>query len=157
MKAKTVVAIISMSCFFGCDSKPEPATKSNVAPPEPPSPPEKADAPEPPPPPPEPPPPPPEPAPQQARIDAPPQALQTIRPAYPADARRRNEEGDVVVELSVSAQGRVTAASVAVSCGFPELDAAALRAVKKARFVPARSGRTAVPADARLTIRVRLK
>ena len=38
MKAKTVVAIMSMSCFFGCDSKPEPATKSNVAPPEPPSP-----------------------------------------------------------------------------------------------------------------------
>ena len=51
----------------------------------------------------------------------------------------------------------MTAASVAVSCGFPELDAAALRAVKKARFVPARSGRTAVPADARLTIRFRLK
>ena len=62
----------------------------------------------------------------------------------------------MVLLLSISAQGRVTAASVAMSCGYPELDAAALRAAKKARFVPAKSGRTPVAADARITIEFRL-
>ena len=38
MKAKIVVAIISVSCFFGCDSKPQPAAKSDAAPPAPASP-----------------------------------------------------------------------------------------------------------------------
>ena len=109
------------------------------------------------PPPPEPPPPPPDPAPQQARIDAPPGLTRPIRPAYPAGARQRKEEGDVVLQLSIDAQGRVTAASVAVSCGYPELDAAALRAARKARFVPARVGRDAVAADARIAIEFRLK
>ena len=110
----------------------------------------------PPPPPPEPVPPPPEPAPAQARIDAPPSATKPIRPAYPTGARQRREEGDVVLQLSISAHGRVTAAAVFSSSGYPELDAAALRAAKKARFVPAKSGRDAVAADARITIEFRL-
>ena len=116
-----------------------------------------AAAPAPPPSEPEPVPPPPEPAPAQARIDAPPSATKPIRPAYPTGARQRREEGDVVLQLSISAHGRVTAASVFSSSGYPELDAAALRAAKKARFVPAKSGRDAVAADARITIEFRLK
>ena len=38
MKAKIVVAIMSVSCLFGCDSKPHPAAKSDAAPPAPTSP-----------------------------------------------------------------------------------------------------------------------
>ena len=61
-----------------------------------------------------------------------------------------------MLELDVSAHGRVTAAAVLSSSGHPELDAAALRAARKARFVPARSGRSAVAATVRLTIEFRL-
>ena len=82
--------------------------------------------------------------------------MKPIRPVYPTGARQRSEEGDVVLELDISAQGRVTAASVFSSCGYPELDAAALRAARKARFVPARSGRDAVAATVRITIAFRL-
>ncbi len=50
----------------------------------------------------------------------------------------------------------MTAASVFSSSGFPELDASALRAAKKARFVPAKSGRDAVAATVHITISFRL-
>ena len=94
--------------------------------------------------------------PAQARIDAQPSAVKPIRPAYPTGARQRSEEGDVVLELDINAQGRVTAASVFASSGYPDLDAAALRAARKARFVPAKSGRDAVAATVRITIEFRL-
>ena len=103
------------------------------------------------------PPPPPEPAPLQAKIDAPPSPVQTIRPFYPAGARQRKEEGDVVLELTISERGRVAAAHVAASCGYPELDDAALRAARKARFVPAKSGASSVAATVRITIAFQLK
>ena len=102
------------------------------------------------------PPPPPAPAPIQARIDAPPRPLKAIRPEYPKASRQRGEEGDVVVVLSINAQGHVDSASVAESSGYQELDAAAIRAANKARFSPAKRGRTAVASEARVTITFRL-
>ena len=146
------------------EPEPPPPPEPEPPPPEPEPPPPEPEPlppppePEPPPPEPEPPPPPePEPAPRQARIDAPPRQLKPIRPDYPKEARQRGEEGDVVLELSIDERGRVAAAAVALSSGHPELDAAALRAAKKARFVPAKSGSRPVAADARLTIEFRLK
>lgn len=103
------------------------------------------------------PPPPPAPAPVQARIDAPPRLTQAIKPDYPKGARQRGEEGDVALELAIDAGGRVEAVAVAASSGFPELDAAAVRAAGKARFIPAKSGRVAVPSAARITVNFRLK
>ena len=102
------------------------------------------------------PPPPPAPAPIQARIDAPPRPLKAIRPEYPKASRQRGEEGDVVVVLSINAQCHVDSASVAESSGYQELDAAAVRAANKARFSPAKRGRTAVASEARVTITFRL-
>jgi TonB family protein len=43
------------------------------------------------------------------------------------------------------------------SCGFPELEQAAIRAVKQARFEPARRGNSKVPAPARITLTFQLK
>ena len=102
------------------------------------------------------PPPPPAAEPIQARIDAPPRPLKAIRPEYPKASRQRGEEGDVVVVLSINAQGHVDSASVAESSGYQELDAAAIRAANKARFSPAKRGRTAVASEARVTITFRL-
>ena len=94
--------------------------------------------------------------PNQARIDAPPRPLKAIRPEYPKASRQRGEEGDVVVVLSINEQGHVESASVAESSGYQELDAAAIRAANKARFSPAKRGRTAVASEARVTITFRL-
>ena len=105
----------------------------------------------------EPPPPVPAVAPRQAKVDAPPKPRKAIRPDYPKGARQRGEQGDVVVEIRVNAEGAVDGVVVVSSCGFPELDDAAVRAVRAARFTPAKSGRDSVASTARLTLTFRLK
>ena len=96
-------------------------------------------------------------APRQARIDAPPAPKRTIRPEYPKGSRQRGEQGDVVVEIRVGEDGRVDGVSVSVSSGFPELDAAALKAVRNARFTPAKSAGRSVSSTARLTLSFKLR
>ena len=96
-------------------------------------------------------------APRQARVDAPPKPKKTIRPDYPRGSRTRGEEGDVQLELSVDAAGVVTAVNVVSACPFAELNEAAVRAARKARFTPARQGRKSVPCTARITLTFRLK
>lgn len=100
---------------------------------------------------------PPAPAPKQARIDAPPAPKRTIRPEYPRGSRQRGEEGDVTLSIEVGSDGLVKSASVISSCGFQELEEAALKAVRKARFTPARSGSKPVSSTARLTLSFKLK
>lgn len=97
------------------------------------------------------------PAPRQARIDAPPRPRRTIRPDYPRGARARGEQGHVVLEIRVAADGTVSEVTVAVSSGFTELDAAAVKAARAARFTPAESEGRAVSATARLTLEFKLR
>ena len=77
-------------------------------------------------------------------------------PVYPEIARRRGEQGRVVLQVNVSAQGLPVAVNVAESSGFPTLDSAALTAVQRWRFVPATRGGTPVPAVAEVPVRFRL-
>ena len=69
----------------------------------------------------------------------------------------RGEQGDVVLEIEVSASGSVERVAVVASSGYPELDEAASRAAKAARFEPAKSGGRAVASTARLTLTFRLR
>ena len=96
-------------------------------------------------------------APRQAKVDAPPRPRRTIRPDYPKGARQRGEQGNVTLEIRVNAKGTVDAASVVSSSGFAELDAAAVKAAKAAKFTPARSGDEAVASVARLTLSFKLR
>ena len=96
-------------------------------------------------------------APSQARLDAPARQMKTIRPDYPKGARQRGEQGDVVLELMISAHGVVEGVKVFRSSGYPELDAAAEKAVRRTPFIPAKSGNEPVPSTARLTITFKLK
>lgn len=73
-----------------------------------------------------------------ARFDA--DYLRNPVPVYPAIARRRGEEGKVLLKVRVSAQGEAQKVSIAKSSGYDYLDAAALEAVTRWRFVPARRG-----------------
>ena len=96
-------------------------------------------------------------APRQAKVDAPPRPKRTIRPDYPRGSRLRGEQGRVVLRLTVDERGNVADVAVAESSGFPELDAAAERAARAARFVPARADGASVSATALLTLDFRLK
>lgn len=57
---------------------------------------------------------------------------------YPILARRALAEGTVRARLSVDAEGRVDACEVLASAGHAALDQATCRALRRARFVPAR-------------------
>ena len=96
-------------------------------------------------------------APRQARIEAPPKPKRNIKPDYPKGARQRGEQGDVVLEIRVNAAGAVDDVKVAVSSGFAELDEAAVKAARGAKFSPARSGREPVASTARLKLQFKLK
>ena len=96
-------------------------------------------------------------APRQARLDAPPKPKRNIRPDYPKGARQRGEQGDVILEIRVDEEGAVDHVKVATSSGFAELDEAAIRAAKAAKFSPARSGHDPVASTARLKLSFKLR
>lgn len=73
-----------------------------------------------------------------ARFDA--DYLHNPKPVYPALSRRLSEEGKVLLKVRVSAQGAALEVAIAKSSGFARLDAAAMEAVGRWRFVPARRG-----------------
>ena len=66
--------------------------------------------------------------------------LHNPKPTYPWLARRRGDEGKVMLRVRVSTQGNALAVEVKESSGFAVLDEAARDAVLRWRFVPARRG-----------------
>ncbi|MGF6573696.1 protein TonB [Paraburkholderia sp. GAS333] len=60
-------------------------------------------------------------------------------PEYPAKARRLQQEGTVVVGLTIDPAGAVSAAQVVRSSGSPMLDAAAVAAIRGGRCHPYRT------------------
>ncbi len=65
----------------------------------------------------------------------------TPAPDYPKAEMDAGHEGSVMVQLVMNADGSVKAATVAQSCNYPILDAAALAAARTWR-IPAAAGRT---------------
>jgi periplasmic protein TonB len=77
-------------------------------------------------------------------------------PTYPEIARRRGEEGRVMLRVSVSVDGTPLDVEVSGSSGHSSLDAAALSAVRQWRFIPATQAGRALPALAEVPIRFHL-
>lgn len=98
-----------------------------------------------------------QPAAEQAQVVSPARLKQSIKPEYPRQARRRGEEGKVRLSVAVDVNGFVTGVSVALSSGFESLDAAAVKAVRAARFLPARSNDEPVGSNVSLTLVFRLR
>ncbi|MCX8099735.1 MAG: TonB family protein [Geminicoccaceae bacterium] len=73
-------------------------------------------------------------------------------PRYPTAARRRGIEGTVTLDVLVSAEGLPERVAIARSSGSGLLDEAALEAVRRWRFRPARRGTEAV--EGRVTVPV---
>lgn len=68
-------------------------------------------------------------------------------PDYPRLSRRLREEGKVMLKVQVSASGQAQSVAVSTSSGYPRLDQAAVDAVKRWRFIPAKSGNDPVAAS----------
>ena len=71
-----------------------------------------------------------------------------VKPRYPESARRRGIEGTVLLQMRITAQGRVEDVQVVRSAGYPELDESAMEAVRRWRFEPARRNGAPVAEDA---------
>ena len=74
------------------------------------------------------------------RIVSTPSALSRPSPKYPRSARRAGHEGTVKLSFTVSPLGKVTSIQISQSSGHSSLDQAALSAIRKWRFKPARNG-----------------
>lgn len=78
-------------------------------------------------------------------------------PEYPAAARRMQLEGTVLVRVLVGVDGDPRELSVARTSGASVLDEAALRAIRRWRFVPARRGDTPIAHWAEVPVQFRLQ
>jgi protein TonB len=77
-------------------------------------------------------------------------------PDYPRDSRRRGEQGTVVLDVEVSADGHVESVAIVSSSGYPRLDEAAALAIREAQFTPALLDGRAVGGTVRVPYRFRL-
>lgn len=60
----------------------------------------------------------------------------TKEPVYPSRARRRNQEGQVLVKVELSANGEKKDISIEKSSGYPLLDREALKVVRRSTCTP---------------------
>ena len=89
--------------------------------------------------------------------DARPTGGYQVRPSYPASAKRLGVQGTTLLRVQVLENGRVGGLEVEQSAGHPDLDQAAIDAVRRWRFEPARRGDQAVAMWVRLPVEFRLK
>ena len=80
-----------------------------------------------------------------------------VTPRYPESARRAGIEGTTILKLLVQADGGVASVTIARSAGHADLDHAAVQAIRRWRFEPARRDHRAVSAWAVLPVEFRLK
>jgi protein TonB len=73
-------------------------------------------------------------------------------PAYPNLSRRMKEQGRVILRVLVNASGAAEDVEVRASSGSVRLDRAAIDAVRRWRFAPARRGAETVAAWALVPI-----
>jgi protein TonB len=78
------------------------------------------------------------------------------KPVYPPEARRRKQQGLVVLNVFITGEGRPHRVEVAQSSGYALLDEAALTAIKQWQFTPARVGDMAVSSQVEVPVRFRL-
>jgi protein TonB len=83
--------------------------------------------------------------------------LDNPAPAYPAISRRMGEQGRVMLRVHVEINGMPTSVAVRTSSGYERLDQAALEAVRRWKFVPAKLGDKTVAAYVVVPIAFNLK
>ncbi|WP_333595181.1 TonB family protein [Anaerospora hongkongensis] len=90
-------------------------------------------------------------------LTSPPRILQKVEPRYPESARRDGVEGSVTVKLEIMENGKPGNVWVVGSSGRNELDEAAVKAVERWRFVPARDSVNGQPIACISTVEVKFR
>jgi len=80
-----------------------------------------------------------------------------MKPAYPESARRAGIEGTSMLKFEITESGTVSKITVEKSSGHEGLDRAAIAAVQRWRFEPARRGAQAVAVWVTLPVRFELR
>ena len=83
--------------------------------------------------------------------------LHSTHPVYPRIARKSGWEGTVLVRVTVETNGRASAAEVSRSSGHKVLDDAAVKAVRRWSFRPARDGNIPIRSDVVIPLKFSLK
>jgi protein TonB len=83
--------------------------------------------------------------------------LNNPAPNYPSVSRRLGEQGLVLLRVQVTADGAAESVELQTGSGSSRLDQAALEAVKKWQFVPAKRGERSVSASVVVPIRFSLE
>jgi TonB family protein len=83
--------------------------------------------------------------------------LNNPAPDYPLLSKRLREQGEVILRVYVTPEGKAAQVEVHASSGYPRLDSAAKAAVERWKFLPARQGDVSVGAWALVPIQYILK
>jgi protein TonB len=78
-------------------------------------------------------------------------------PPYPGLARKRGQDGTVIIQVLVNEEGRVDDLKIEISSNFRLLDRAAVSAVRKWSFEPGRRGNERIPMWIRVPVTFKLK
>ncbi len=92
-----------------------------------------------------------------AETEAKPTYLKNPPPLYPEAARRFGQEGLVILAVNVTRSGYPDSVVVKESSGFYLLDEAAVKAVRRWKFDPARLGTLSIESRVEVPIRFRLE
>ena len=97
---------------------------------------------------------------QEQKVDKLPELVGGIKSVmekvvYPEDAKKNNVEGKVFIKIIVDEKGNVENAEVSQSAGA-SLDAAALKAAKQCKFIPAQKDGKNVRCEVTLPIQFKL-
>jgi len=92
---------------------------------------------------------------EQPRFDA--DYLDNPAPGYPPLSRKLREEGQVLLRVRVTAEGRAEQVNLHRSSGYERLDERALQTVRQWKFMPARQGGKPVDAWVIVPIQFSLK
>ncbi len=89
-------------------------------------------------------------------VDQRPRFLNKVKPEYPAAAKRAQKETTVILEATIGVDGKATDIKVVDPQGFG-LDEAAIEALEKSRFTPAKRGGESVPQRVKIPFRFTLE
>lgn len=85
-----------------------------------------------------------------------PKYLKNPAPRYPEEARRNGQEGVVMLAVQVDSRGQASAVTIKSASGYLLLDEAALKAVQRWKFKPARIGSMAIDSQVEIPVRFTL-
>lgn len=90
-------------------------------------------------------------------VFAQPRYSENPKPLYPQEARKKGDEGEVLLRVEVLSNGRVGEIEVRRSSGHEVLDRSAITAVKQWRFVPAKKDENPIPVWVNIPIAFQLR